>query len=280
MNLLLWTDHLHDGMLPVLEQLKKIGYDGVEVPIFSPDEKLYRRLGQAARRPRPRAHRRHDPHRGRQPDLARRQSPRRRRRSHQAHARLLPRARRRIAVRPVPLRPRPLQRRGPDARTNGSGASTACAPSPSTRQAPASCSPSNTSTASRPTSSPAPPTRPASSREVNHPSCRMMYDTFHANIEEKNIADAIRTAAPYTVHVHISENDRSTPGAGPRRAGRKPSTRSTKSATTAGWSSKPSASRCRRSPPPPKSGGDVRERRATRPRCAQVHEGGNRRDRG
>ena len=50
--------------------------------------------------------------------------------------------------------------------------------------------------------------------DVNHPSCRMMYDSFHANIEEKNIAEAIRTAAPYTVHVHISENDRSTPGQG------------------------------------------------------------------
>ena len=43
----------------------------------------------------------------------------------------------------------------------------------------------------------------------------MMYDTFHANIEEKNIAEAIRVAAPtHTVHVHISENDRSTPGQG------------------------------------------------------------------
>ena len=41
-----------------------------------------------------------------------------------------------------------------------------------------------------------------------------MYDSFHANIEEKSIADAIRTAAPYTIHVHISENDRSTPGTG------------------------------------------------------------------
>jgi D-psicose/D-tagatose/L-ribulose 3-epimerase len=51
-------------------------------------------------------------------------------------------------------------------------------------------------------------------KAVDHPSCRMMYDTFHANIEEKGIADAIRTAAPYTVHVHISENDRSTPGQG------------------------------------------------------------------
>jgi len=49
---------------------------------------------------------------------------------------------------------------------------------------------------------------------VNHPSCRMMYDTFHANIEEKDLAQAIRTAGKHIVHVHISENDRSTPGAG------------------------------------------------------------------
>ncbi len=51
-------------------------------------------------------------------------------------------------------------------------------------------------------------------KAVDHPHCRMMYDTFHANIEEKNPAQAIRHAAEYTVHVHISENDRSTPGAG------------------------------------------------------------------
>ncbi|MBX9789168.1 MAG: sugar phosphate isomerase/epimerase [Pirellulales bacterium] len=51
-------------------------------------------------------------------------------------------------------------------------------------------------------------------RDVNHPSCRMMYDTFHANIEEKNVPAAIRTSAPLLAHVHISENDRSTPGKG------------------------------------------------------------------
>lgn len=49
---------------------------------------------------------------------------------------------------------------------------------------------------------------------VNHPNCRMMYDTFHANIEEKSPAEAIRTCAANTIHVHISENDRSTPGTG------------------------------------------------------------------
>jgi D-psicose/D-tagatose/L-ribulose 3-epimerase len=51
-------------------------------------------------------------------------------------------------------------------------------------------------------------------KEVDHPFCRMMYDTFHANIEEKSAAEAIRACKDYTIHVHISENDRSTPGQG------------------------------------------------------------------
>ena len=51
-------------------------------------------------------------------------------------------------------------------------------------------------------------------KRVNHPNFRMMYDTFHANIEEKNIADAIAGVADSFVHVHISENDRGTPGTG------------------------------------------------------------------
>jgi D-psicose/D-tagatose/L-ribulose 3-epimerase len=50
--------------------------------------------------------------------------------------------------------------------------------------------------------------------EVNHPNFRLMYDTFHANIEEKSVPEAIRTAGKRIVHVHISENDRSTPGEG------------------------------------------------------------------
>jgi D-psicose/D-tagatose/L-ribulose 3-epimerase len=51
-------------------------------------------------------------------------------------------------------------------------------------------------------------------REVNHPACKMMYDTFHANIEEKNITQALKDCADVMDHVHISENDRSTPGKG------------------------------------------------------------------
>lgn len=49
---------------------------------------------------------------------------------------------------------------------------------------------------------------------VDHPSFRTMYDSFHAHIEEKDPAAAIRTIAPVLGHVHISENDRGVPGTG------------------------------------------------------------------
>lgn len=49
---------------------------------------------------------------------------------------------------------------------------------------------------------------------VNHPRCTVLYDTFHANIEEKNPGDAIRAYGRHIGHVHISENDRGTPGQG------------------------------------------------------------------
>lgn len=51
-------------------------------------------------------------------------------------------------------------------------------------------------------------------REVNHSHVKTMYDSFHANIEEKSITAAVRACADQLVHVHISENDRSTPGEG------------------------------------------------------------------
>lgn len=51
-------------------------------------------------------------------------------------------------------------------------------------------------------------------REVNHPACGMMYDTFHSNIEEKDIVGTLKEIKDVLCHVHISENDRSTPGAG------------------------------------------------------------------
>ncbi len=50
--------------------------------------------------------------------------------------------------------------------------------------------------------------------DINHPACKLMFDTFHANIEEKSLGDAIRKIAPHLVHVQVSENDRSTVGKG------------------------------------------------------------------
>lgn len=49
---------------------------------------------------------------------------------------------------------------------------------------------------------------------VNHPSCQIMLDTFHMNIEEKSIGDAIRAVGPRLRHVHACENDRGAPGSG------------------------------------------------------------------
>jgi len=54
----------------------------------------------------------------------------------------------------------------------------------------------------------------AMAKEVNHPNLGAMFDTHHANIEEKSQAEAIKTIAPFLKHVHISENDRGTPGSG------------------------------------------------------------------
>jgi len=50
--------------------------------------------------------------------------------------------------------------------------------------------------------------------ELDHPAVKGMFDTFHANIEEKDLPAAIRTIKRHMIHVHISENDRGTPGKG------------------------------------------------------------------
>jgi D-psicose/D-tagatose/L-ribulose 3-epimerase len=49
MNLLLWTAHLTEKQYPLLEQLKKTGFDGVEVPMFEGDLSHYERVGQKLR---------------------------------------------------------------------------------------------------------------------------------------------------------------------------------------------------------------------------------------
>ena len=51
--------------------------------------------------------------------------------------------------------------------------------------------------------------------DVAHPRIGILYDTFHANIEEKNQAAAIRLLGRHIFHVHTCENDRGIPGSGP-----------------------------------------------------------------
>ena len=49
---------------------------------------------------------------------------------------------------------------------------------------------------------------------IGQPNVGIHFDTFHANIEERHPADAIRSVGKYIGHVHMSENDRGTPGSG------------------------------------------------------------------
>ncbi len=51
-------------------------------------------------------------------------------------------------------------------------------------------------------------------KRVDRPNFGVLYDTFHANIEEKDPIGCIATCANTIAHVHIAENDRGTPGHG------------------------------------------------------------------
>jgi D-psicose/D-tagatose/L-ribulose 3-epimerase len=49
---------------------------------------------------------------------------------------------------------------------------------------------------------------------VGHPRIGVTIDTFHANIEERDIAAAVTQLGPNLKHMHMSENDRSLLGQG------------------------------------------------------------------
>jgi D-psicose/D-tagatose/L-ribulose 3-epimerase len=51
-------------------------------------------------------------------------------------------------------------------------------------------------------------------RAVNRPNYGYLFDTFHSNIEEKDAVAALQATMPSIRHIHISENDRGTPGTG------------------------------------------------------------------
>lgn len=49
---------------------------------------------------------------------------------------------------------------------------------------------------------------------VANPAHGILFDTFHANIEERSLGAALRSCGPHLAHVHACENDRGAPGSG------------------------------------------------------------------
>ena len=213
LNLLLWTDRMHDGMVPVVERIKSLGYDGIEMPVFELNEPLYADWG-----------RRLD---------------------------ALGLERTAVTVRGAgdnPISPSATVRAAAvDAmrRTldccHAAGVKVLCGPTHSAIGEFTGRGPTDdefrwgVETMQRIAEHAAAAGVTIAVEYlnrfenyfltcveqtvrfvagVNPPQVRMMYDTFHANIEEKDLSAAIATAVPHTVLVHISENDRSIPGTG------------------------------------------------------------------
>jgi D-psicose/D-tagatose/L-ribulose 3-epimerase len=213
-NLLLWTTHLEDRHLPILEDLKRTGYDGIEVPIFQGEPAHYQAMAR------------------RLDDLGLQ----------------------RTAVSALPSTDlNPLDETAA-VRANSVdfmkrvldnsaalGATRLCGPMHSTlghftgvgpteveKQR---CAEVHRAVGDHAQELGIPVSLEALNRfecyfvntmedltahvdRVGHPFIQGMYDSFHANIEEKALTGAIGQFAKAVKHVHISENDRGTPGRG------------------------------------------------------------------
>jgi D-psicose/D-tagatose/L-ribulose 3-epimerase len=213
-NLLLWTTHVTEAHLPIIERLKATGYDGVEIPIFEGTPDHYEKLGR--------------------------------------HLRELGLAATGIGVMPgggkSAVSSDPAERRAalehiewlvdctaalggdiaagpfhqPLGEFTGAGPTAAelryCAEVH--KQAAQHAARSGITLAVEPlnrfecyflnTASQA----AALAEAVDEPNYGYLYDTFHFNIEENSITDVIPATIDRIAHVHISENNRGTPGAG------------------------------------------------------------------
>jgi D-psicose/D-tagatose/L-ribulose 3-epimerase len=157
-NLLLWTTHVTDAHLPLLEKLKRAGYDGVEIPLFEGEIGHYRRLARAI-------------------------------------------ADQGLCCTTVTVLPddrhSAIHRQAAEL---AAAAGLVLAIEPLNRFE---CYFLNTMADTR-----------AHVQRVGQPNFGALYDTFHANIEEQDPLGAIAACADVIRHVHVSENDRGTPGKG------------------------------------------------------------------
>ena len=212
-NLLLWTDRMHDGLMPVLEQVKAMGYDGVELPMFDPNEQLFTDWGKKLN------------------DLGLERTA--------------------VTIRGAgdnPISPSANVREAAVTAMKktvdccqAAGVSLLAGPTHSAIGEFSGAGPTDDEfkwsvdtmqqVADHAAAAGVTIVTEYLNRfenyfltsveqtvafitAVDHPNVRMMYDTFHANIEEKDLTAAITAAMPWTKIVHISENDRSTPGQG------------------------------------------------------------------
>jgi D-psicose/D-tagatose/L-ribulose 3-epimerase len=213
-NLLLWTTHVGEAHLPLLGKLKAAGYDGVELPVFEGDLSHYQRLAQALR----------DeglacttvtvvPDEARSPISA----------DPKSRAGALDRLRWAIdcsSALKSELMCGPFHQplavfsgAGPTADEKSWGAEVHGAAADHAAQAGLAlaieplnrfeCYFLNTMADAR-----------DYVRRVGRPNFGALYDTFHANIEEKDPIGVIGETADVIRHVHVSENDRGTPGRG------------------------------------------------------------------
>jgi len=51
-------------------------------------------------------------------------------------------------------------------------------------------------------------------QQVDHPAVAVMLDTFHANIEDRDVAEAARLAGPRLAHIHVADSNRQGVGRG------------------------------------------------------------------
>ncbi len=213
MNLLLWTTHVTEQHFPILAQLKKTGFDGVEMPIFEFDSNHFKRIGQELR------------NQGLGCTSVTIATPEENPISPDAGVRqkAVDRIRRAVEMTahlggdkmcgPFHSPLAVFSGSGPTDDEKSRAADVLRKAADEAQQAKVQlvveylnrfeCYFLTTAADAR-----------ALVQRVNHPNLKTMYDTFHANIEEKSPSTAIASLGADMVHVHISECDRGIPGTG------------------------------------------------------------------